>query len=88
MVIHVSVKLSHQLHVQSQFHTLGLVELASMTILSPSFSPRVAMVTCSGEGESSFWDDSPEMPLERPLDAVEWLGAGDLDTGTGKWEKD
>ena len=57
-----------------------------MTILSPSFSPSVAMVTCSGEGES-FWDESPEMPLDRPLEAVEWLGIGDLDTGTEIWKK-
>lgn len=56
-----------------------------MTILSPSFSPSVAMVTCSGEGES-FWDESPEMPLDRPLEAVEWLGIGDLNTGTLKFE--
>ena len=73
-------------HIMSHSRTLGLAEVASMVILSPTFSPSVAMVTISGEGDS-LWDDSLEMPLETPLEmpleTVDWLGTGDLDIGTG-----
>ena len=51
------------------FLTLALGDLASIKILSPIFSPKVAMVTSSVDGESA---------CEEPCEWVETVDTGDL----------